>query len=280
MKKIIAILAALLALGLTACDSKTSEPTQAPDRVTTPAPTGPDASVAKTVYVHASITQEYGATVSRTEYVFDEKDWVTEVIVYTNDVETKRHSVECDKNGNFIRWTSDGSVTEYSYDDRGHSLGMTMYIGGQLVSTTAYTWENDLRTSVTTTMAGQSMMQKVLMTYDSDGKLLRQDSYNVDTLISYSIYAYDANGRTATMTTYQPDGSLYSIGKYSWKGNALTIVTNGADGALMQTAELTYDDAGNLLSHTVFDASGEQVSKETHTWKAIEVELGSVRASV
>lgn len=280
MKKIIAILAALLALGLTACDSKTPEPTQAPDRVTTPAPTGPDGTVGETVYVHASITQEYGATVSRTEYVFDEKDWVTEVIVYTNDVETKRHSVECDKNGNFIRWTSDGSVTEYSYDDRGHSLGMTMYIGGQLVSTTAYTWENDLRTSVTTTMAGQSMMQKVLMTYDSDGKLLRQDSYNVDTLISYSIYAYDANGRTATMTTYQPDGSLYSIGKYSWKGNALTIVTNGADGALMQTAELTYDDAGNLLSHTVFDASGEQVSKETHTWKAIEVELGSVRASV
>ena len=280
MKKIIAILAALLALGLTACDSKTPEPTQAPDRVTTPAPTGPDGTVGKTVYVHASITQEYGATVSRTEYVFDEKDWVTEVIVYTNDVETKRHSVECDKNGNFIRWTSDGSVTEYSYDDRGHSLGMTMYIGGQLVSTTAYTWENDLRTSVTTTMAGQSMMQKVLMTYDSDGKLLRQDSYNVDTLISYSIYAYDANGRTATMTTYQPDGSLYSIGKYSWKGNALTIVTNGADGALMQTAELTYDDVGNLLSHTVFDASGEQVSKETHTWKAIEVEPGSVRASV
>lgn len=271
MKKRSVIAAILLVLGLTACNSESRDSTQAP----TTAPT--DSSV-KTVYVHASITQEYGATVSRTEYVFDEKDWVKEVIVYTNNVETKRHSVECDENGNFIHWTSDGSVTEYAYDSAGHSLGMRMYIGDQLVSTTAYTWENDLRTSVTTTMAGQT--QQVLMTYDSEGKLLRQDSYNADTLLNYSIYAYNSDGRTASMTTYQPDGSLYSVGKYDWEGNTLTITTTDSGGDVMQTAVLTYDDAGNLLTHTIFNALGEQVSKETHTWKAIEVDPDCPRASV
>ena len=279
MRKIIAFLAALtLALGLVACDSKTLTPTQTPAETTVP--TKPGELATKMVYVHASITQEYGTTVSRTEYVFDEKDWVTEVIVYTNDVETKRHSVECDKNGNFVRWTSDSSVMEYSYDDRGHSLGMAMYIDGQLVSTTAHTWEGDLRTSVTTTMAGQSQTQQVLMTYDPDGKLLRQDSYNADTLLNYSIYAYRSDGRITSMTTEQPDGSPYSVGEYDWEGNKLTITTTGVDGQRLQTAVLTYDDAGNLLTHTIFNAKGEQVSRETHTWKAIEVAPDCPRASV
>ena len=277
MKKRTILAAVALALVLTGCTNKPAEPTSAPTQAPT-TPTEPAVPQKKTVYVHASITQEYGSTISKTEYIFDEKDWVKEVIVYTNDTETKRHSVDCDENGNFIRWTSDGSVTEYAYDAAGHSLGMSMYIGNQLISTTTYAWENDLRTSVTTTLSGQT--QQVLMTYDSAGKLLRQDVYSVDTLMNYSIYSYHPDGLTASMATYQPDGSLYSIGTYNWNGNSLTITTADTAGTVMQTASLTYDDAGNLLTHTVFNALGDQVSKETHTWKAIEVDPDCPRASV
>ena len=277
MKKRTILAAVALALVLTGCTNKPAEPTSAPTQAPT-TPTEPAVPQKKTVYVHASITQEYGSTISKTEYIFDEKDWVKEVIVYTNDTETKRHSVDCDENGNFIRWTSDGSVTEYAYDAAGHSLGMSMYIGNQLISTTTYAWENDLRTSVTTTLSGQT--QQVLMTYDSAGKLLRQDVYSADTLMNYSIYSYHPDGLTASMTTYQPDGSLYSIGTYNWNGNSLTITTADTAGTVMQTAALTYDDAGNLLTHTVFNALGDQVSKETHTWKAIEVDPDCPRASV
>ena len=283
MKKRTILVAMAVALVLTGCKGKPADETETnPTQATTAptVPTEPTVPEMKTVYIHASITQEYGATVSRTEYIFDEKDWVKEVIVYTNDVETKRHSVECDENGNFTRWTSDGSVMEYRYDNWGHSLGMSMYIGQQLVSTTTYTWENDLRTSVTTTMAGQSQTQQVLMTYDSDGKLLRQDSYNADTLLNYSIYAYNSDGRTASMNSYQPDGNLHSVGKYDWDGNTLTITTTDPNGNVTQTAVLTYDDAGNLLTHTVFNAAGEQLSKETHTWKAVQVDPDCPRASV
>lgn len=273
MKKRTALAALILTLGLTACGQK--EPA-----ASVPDSTGPTEPSMKTVYVHASITQEFGSTVSRTEYIFNENDRVTDVVVYTNDVETKRHSVQSDENGNFIRWTSDGSTMKYTYDDQGHSLEIAMYIGEQLVSTTSYTWEGDLRTSVTTSMAGQGMTQQVLMTYGVDGQLLRQDSYSADTLVSYSIYAYDDEGRVSAMTTYHPDGSLYSIGTHTWEGNAQTIVTTDRDGGVMQTAVLTYDDAKNLLTHTVYNALGDQVSKETHTWRAIQVDPDCPRASV
>ena len=270
MKKITAILASLgLCLSLAAC---TNLPADGPSTPTEPP--------YKTVFVHASITRESGSTVSRTEYLFDEADRVKEVVVYTNGTETKRHSVRCDEYGNYTHWTSDGYTMEYSYDSEGHSLGMSMYIDGELVSTTSYTWENGLRTSVSSSMAGQNMTQKVLMTYDSGGKLLRQDSYNADVLVNYSIYAYDTQGRVSTMTTYQPDGSLYSVGTHTWDGNCQTIVTADQNGTVMQTAVMTYDDHQNLLTHTIYNPQGNTISKETHTWKALQVDPDCPRASV
>ncbi|MBQ7416004.1 MAG: hypothetical protein IJW14_03080 [Oscillospiraceae bacterium] len=270
MKKKISLLCALaLMLWLTGCFRSGSDDTTAP--------TEPPY---KTVYVHSSITQEFGSSVSRTEYLFDQNDQVQEVVVYTNDVETKRHSVECDENGNYIRWISDGSVMEYTYDKDGHNLGMSMYIGGVLVSSTRYTWENGLRTSATTQMAAQNMTQRVQMIYDSHGHLLRQDSYTADTLSSYCIYVSDENGRVQAMTAYQPDGTFLSLSAHSWSGTTQTITTTDPDGKLIQTAVMTYDEHGNLLTHQVRNADGELVSKETHTWKAVQVDPDCPRASV
>ena len=267
MKKIFSLLCVLLCL--TGCAGNTP-----PQETTTP--TDP---LHKTVYVHASITQEFGASVSKTEFLFDDKDHVKEVVVYTNGTESKRHSVECDENGNYVRWVSEDSVMEYDYDELGHSLGMSMYIGGALVSSTQYTWENGLRTSVTTTMNTQNMTQKTVMTYNGAGHLLRQDSYLGDTLHSYSIYATDAQGRTLSITAYQPDGELLYQQNSVWNGNTQTTTTT-QDGSVVQTSIMAYDDNGNLLTHTVYNADNELVSKETHTWKALQVDLDSPRASV
>lgn len=267
MKRIVPILCALLCL--TAC---TQNP--APDETTTPAD-----PLHKTVYVHSSITQEFGASVSKTEFLFDEKDHVKEVVVYTNGTESKRHSVECDENGNYVRWVSEGSVMEYDYDELGQSLGMSMYINDALVSSTQYTWENGLRTSVTTTMATQNLTQKTLMTYNRAGHLLRQDSYLGDTLHSYSIYATDEQGRTQSISAYQPDGTLLYQQSSVWNGTTQTTTTT-QDGSVVQTSIMTYDENGNLLTHTVYNADNELVSKETHTWKALQVDLDSPRASV
>lgn len=269
MKKLIcALIAFAVTLSFSACT-----PVQ-------PADTTPTEPPYQTVYVHSSITQEFGSNVSRTEYLFDQQDRVTEVVVYTNGTETKRHSVTCDENGNYIRWTSDGSDMTYTYDEEGHMLSMTMHIGNSLASSTTYTWENGLRTCVTTSMAGQNMTQRVQTVYDTDGHLLRQDSYLADTLVSYCMYSCDSTGRVLNMTTYQPDGTVLSVSAHSWEGNTQTIVTTDMQDIVTQTATLTYDEAGNLLTHEVYNGENTLISKETHTWKAIQVAPDCPRASV
>lgn len=268
MKRIAALLLGLCLLWLTGC---TKAPAPATD------PTQPQA---KTVYVHTSLTQEFGSTVNRTEYLFDAQDRVTEVVVYTNDQQTKRHRVECDENGNYIKWTSDNSVTEYTYDDDGHSLGVSLYINDELVSSTAYTWEGDLRTSVTTQMVTQGMTQRLLMTYDSSGRLLRQDTYSADTLSNYAIFTTGEDGRVSAMAVYQPDGTLLYTNTYTWEGTKETVLSTLPDGTVNQTAVLTYDEHGNLLTQEIYDSTQALISKEIHTWKAVTVPIDCPRASV
>lgn len=270
MKKLTMLLICLLLLNMTACKDNTDSTE----------PTDSTQSQTKTVYVHSSITQEYGSTVNRTEYLFDLQNHVNQVVIYTNGEETKRHGVLCDENGNYIKWISDGSVTEYSYDDQGNSLGMSLYINDVLISSTVYTWENGLRTSVTTTMETQGMTQRILMTYDSSGRLLRQDTYTADTLSSYSIYATDENGQVSSVALYQPDGTLISTNTYVRTSTMETITSTLPDGTVNQTAVLTYDQYGNLLTQEIFDRNGQLISKETHTWKAVTVPIDCPRASV
>jgi antitoxin component YwqK of YwqJK toxin-antitoxin module len=270
MKKTVILLVFLFLLGMTGCNGK-------PDNTE---PTASTPALTKTVYVHSSITQEYSSTVNRTEFLFDEQDHVSQVVVYTNKLVTKRHDVECDENGNYIKWVSDGSVTEYFYDERGHSLGMSLYVNDVLISSTQYTWENDLRTSITTKMETQGMTQRILMTYNNVGHLLRQDVYTADTLTNYSIYTTDENGRTTAVTIYQPDGTLLSSSTYTREGLKETITSTLPDGTVNQIVVLTYDEHGNLLTQEIYDSSNNLVSKETHTWKAVVVPIDCPRASV
>ena len=280
MKRSLLLLTCFCLLALTAC-AKTppaTEPTTTAAAVADP--TAPARPQTKTVYVHTSMTQEYGSTVNRTEYLFDRQDHVTEVVVYTNDTETKRYSVQCDENGNYTKWISADSVMTYSYDDQGHILGTSLYVNDALISSKAYTWDNGLRTSVTTKMEAQGMTQRVLMTYDGSGRLLRQDTYTADTLSGYSIYATGADGNVTAVTHYQPDGTLLSTSTYTRTDNVETVTSALPDGTVNQTAILTYDVHGNLLAQEIFDNSNALISKETHTWKAVEVPLDCPRASV
>lgn len=272
-KRLIILIILSLLLCLTACKENTPPPTD-PTPPTVPKPT------TKTVYVHTAVTQEFGSTVSRTEYLFNELDRVYEVVVYTNDDETNRYSVDCDENGNYIKWTCDGSVTEYAYDDQGHSLGLKVYISDELVSSTQYTWENGHRTSITTTIASQGLTQRAIMTYDNSGHLLRQDTYTADTLSSYSIYATDTQGRVTAMNVYQPDGTLFYTSTYARENNTETVTTTRPDDTIIQTTVITYDEHGNLLSQVVYDGNNNVISKETHSWKAVVVPLDCPRASV
>lgn len=269
-------LALCLMLSFGGCTKKAAEPTTVATE-----PTQPQNPDVKTVYVHTSITREVGTTVNRTEYLFDAQDRVTEVRVYTNDQETNRHKVECDENGNYVKWTSaDGTVAQYSFDAQGHSLGYAIYSNKELISSVEYIWEGDLRTLVTTKIPSSGMEQRATLTYDSQGRLLRQDTFVNGTLSNYTVYTSDSKGRVVTMEAFLPDGTLSMRSTYTWDKDKETVVFTLPDGSVSQRVESIYDGAGNLLSQTIWDGQGNVVTKETHTWKAIQVPVDCPRASV
>lgn len=263
---------ALLCLCLTACGSE-PEPTTAPTQID--ASTEATQPLTKTVCVRTSSTTQSGSTVTRTEYLFDDQDRVTEVLVYTNDVQTQRHSVECDEHGNYILWSSDVSQIRYTYDSEGHLLGYFAYTGDTLVSSTEYTWNEGLRTSITRRMPSQTLEHRTTLTYDESGSLIRQDSYLNGTLLDYSVYSIGEDGKPTAMTTYHADGTLSKTVTYVYDG--LTVTATADDGTVTQQ---TFDEHGDLLSSIEYAADGTETSRETHSWKAIEVPIDSPRASI
>lgn len=292
MKRSIVFIAAL-ALLLAGCGSKEPAATTGPTQVTSPpAPTtepiigttrptdGPAEPKTKTIYIRTASTSASDGAVARTEYIFDEQNLLTQVVVYTNGTETRRHSVECDENGNYIRWTSEGSRIEYSYDKSGNPLGHASYMGSALISETVYTWEGTLRTSATTRMPIQGLEHRTLMTYNESGKLIRQDNYDGTVLSSYCLYTLGEDGRPTVMTTYRADGTLEKTVSYSYEGNITTGTAAGPDGQMLQYTEQIHDEHGNLLSVTAYDAEGNMLTQQTHSWMAIEVPADSLRASV
>lgn len=290
MKKLAVLLLALALL--TGCGQEPPEGSTAPTAQTTE-PTGPviqatkptdqestdPAPTTKTIYIRTASTSASNGAVARTEYLFDENMLLTEVVVYTNGEVTRRHTVENDENGNYIRWTSDGSRIEYSYDDMGNPLGYATYMGEMLISQTAYTWEDGRQTSVTTRMTVQALERRSVLTYNESGHLVRYDNYEGATLSSYCLYTLGEDGRPGAMTTYLASGALEQTVTYAYEGNITTGTVTGADGAVIQYTEEMTDEHGNLLSTTTYDAAGNMLTQETNTWTAIEVPLDSLRAS-
>lgn len=278
MKKCLTALAVLIALAFSGCSP---EPGTDPTGDTAPETTSVPV---KTVYVHSSITQTYGETTTRTDYLYDEQERLTQVVISTNDTETLRYQVTCDRNGNPIRWdtTMEGKASsiEYTYDDWGNTLGTYAYTDGVLMSATEYTWGNGLRVSVTAGAPTQNYERRTEYTYDENGVLFRQDLYINGELSTYTVCASDPEGKLTESRSYDLDGELLSIITYTYDGTNETRVTTDAHGDLLQTQELSYDEAGNLLQSGVYDQNGELLARETHIWLPIQTDPDCPRASI
>ncbi|MBQ3214841.1 MAG: hypothetical protein IJB11_01845 [Oscillospiraceae bacterium] len=271
-KKILPLLAA--ALLLCGC---TKEPAGA-------APTEPSASStpdvfdSKTIYICTSQTRTVDGSTTRTDYILDEQNQVKEVQVFTNDALTMCYDVECDSNGNYIRWISDSMTIEYSYDEAGHPLGKTMFSGGTLISSTEYTWENGNQTALTNRNGPQE--QRTLYLYNEDGQKVREEFYQNSVLVNYSHLTLGEDGRPVTQEVYLADGTLYSTVNYAYEGTDCTATTTLTDGTLDGSTQYQYDDNGNLIRTTVLDKDGNVLSETTETWIPIEVAPDSLRASI
>lgn len=273
MKRILGFFAALVLI-FGGCAQKEPEATQPPATE----PTGPQT---KTVWVRASQTSQTEGLVSRTEMIFDEQDRVTEVAVWVNDAESARYAVECDENGNYIRWTSHEEIQEFTYDGQGRLLSFCCYTGEVL--TTGYEFAYDdsgNRTRLTLRMDRLGVSQQTDYIYDENGHNIRQEVYLGGELSRYADCVTDEDGRILTMTGYTADGTPDLTTTYTYDGSTETQTSRTADGTVIQTIVITYDDQGNAVRTESYSGTGALLVSETTTWKAIEVPIDCPRASI
>lgn len=133
MKRLFSALCAVLLL--TGCTAQTPEE---------PVETLPQT---KTVYIHKSITRSQGNTTGRTDYIYDEDNLLTDVIISdASGEELERYLVSCDENGNPVEWSSAaGTSILYTYDAQGRTLRTETYSDDTLLTSTEYTWSGALR---------------------------------------------------------------------------------------------------------------------------------------
>ena len=172
MKRLLCLLTT--ALLLTGCTGNTPEE---------PVETEP---LTKTVFVHQSINRTQGGTTGHTDYIYNEENLLTDVIVSDGEgAELQRYLVTCDENGNPSEWSSAGSTVNHSYDAQGRPLRTETYSGDTLLTSTEYTWSGELRISVTVKTPTQE--QRTEYTYDDKGGLTRQDVYSGGVLTGYGL---------------------------------------------------------------------------------------------
>jgi len=234
----------------------------------------------KTVYVHRSLTRTQGDTTGRTDYIYNDENLLTDVIV--SDAEGKelqRYLVTCDGNGNPVEWASAaGNTVTYTYDAQGRTLRTETYSGETFMTSTEYIWSGDLR--ISTTVKTASMEQRTEYTYDDKGCLTRQDMYYSGILTSYGLITLNDDGKPAQCSTFDQEGNPTGTVTYEYEGATEKRITADAQGTVLQTQILTYDDHGNLLKSDLVDYGGAVVSSEVHEWMSIEVPYEAPRASI
>lgn len=274
MKKYFPALLALVVL-LSGCAKDTPAPTDT-SSVTDSATS--DIPMTKTVYIRTCHTLTSGDSLTRTDYLLDENDLVSQVVIYTNDTETMRYDVECDENGNYIRWIGEHITSTFHYDAEGRPLGKSIYTGEVLISSTEYTWENGNQVGVSDSNGTQE--QRTAWFYNESGQKVREELYQNGVLVNYSQITSGEDGRPVSQDVYLADGTLYSTVSYVYDGLSCTATTTLTDGTVEQKTAYTYDEYGNLLSTTVYDGAGQMISQIVDTWKSIEVPADSLRASI
>ena len=261
----------LMALLLTGCKDRqepSAQPTQAVEEA---------GQQTKTVYIRTSETLTTGDSVTRTDYLLED-DQVTQVVVYTNDVETMRYDVTCDENGNYVQWVSDDIRIEYTYDSLGRLLGNTCYHGDTVTSSVKQIWGGEHLLELVARNGSQET--RTVYTYNDQSQKIREELYLDGVLWGYSRLTLDDRGRFHTQTTYKADGTEDKTVHYEYDGNTATVTTTLPDGTLEHTTVEVFDDQGNLLKTTDYDSQGRQITQKTSTWTPIQVPTDCPRASV
>ena len=162
-----------------------------------------------------------------------------------------------------------------TYDTNGNPLSIVNYrANGDESSRHYYTYnaqglKTEYRKEEPVAMGGRGkkvmkLFYKQQFTYDANGNKLQETGF--DGTANYKItYSYLPNGRLSDITRYAADNTVNERWIYSYQGSKQIIRITPKNGK-PHNVEKVYDDNGNLLTDTQFDAEGKEGKRVEYTY--------------
>lgn len=168
-----------------------------------------------------------------------------------------------------------GYRLEKEYDDDGKLLKETQYhADGTLGFTYEYSYDEEANLLENIVRrAGGAIWKRIVNEYNDASQLLREESYENDELIYYSLYEWDEKGQKAAFSRFNAENTLEETHTfdYSEDGTYTETVKMGETGALSQSTALDgtvidivkvvyfYDVSGQMERQSDYDANDELV---------------------
>lgn len=186
-----------------------------------------------------------------------------------------------------------GERTTYEYGANKQPILITQYdADGELESTEKieYNADNKLISRVVEAPNSDPSYRKVIFSYTSEGLLEKAEEFDAnDKLLGSHVYSYDADGReirlqqfnelnkrTADIVSeYDEDGLLIRkvssgfytrISNYNYDENGRLIEESYSDenGFVISRSSFTFNEAGTLISETVYETDLTRAGRDTH----------------
>ena len=206
----------------------------------------------------------------RTEYIYDENGWLVETQTYDNEEWWYTTKFILDEKGNnhgSEKVAANGTImTEVmlSTDEQGRMLTSESYLNGELDSTTEYAYNEDglIVKRYTTTIdqfGGENRVSYIDSTYDQQGNLTREDyRWEPSNENSYTLFIYE-NGKLIREETYNGDSlDVYKDYTFDETGLIETALTQKGETVTQYKHITTYDEYGNPLEVLAFAYVSEQ----------------------
>ena len=206
----------------------------------------------------------------RTEYIYDENGWLVETQTYDNEEWWYTTKFILDEKGNnhgSEKVAANGTImTEVmlSTDEQGRMLTSESYLNGELDSTTEYAYNEDglIVKRYTTTIdqfGGENRVSYIDSTYDQQGNLTREDyRWEPSNENSYTLFIYE-NGKLIREETYNGDSlDVYKDYTFDETGLIETALTQKGETVIQYKHITTYDEYGNPLEVLAFAYVSEQ----------------------
>ena len=182
------------------------------------------------------------------------------------------HEISYDARGNRVKrvdFSRDGSAAQtvvYNYDSEGRHTGYEDYASG-LSTPRKHVYLLDQQGNRAEYKIvqpnGSAADERYVYKYDANGKKVAEELYHKTSLISRNENSYDNQGRLISQTSYNPDGSVSARIRVSLAADGKPLERIRHDGELMTyRVRYTYDAKGKL---TEVETTGSYVETDPNS---------------